>query len=235
MKPWAMWIGVLLLTCVAGVFVWSSRSKASEHHRTKGDPTAKRFERLEAELRENRANLSLLASQRVAAAVPAASVDQANPDAAASASQSDSAEERQGAETDGPQADYPEEREVAFFTNYFSELDSTMKGQTRDPQLKSQVSQIVQDAFNKSGKAEIVDINCTIQLCRLELRYQHEDRRERDRFLNDLRDKLTPLLDQATIHLPTAEKRMTAYFSKQGSRLPRPTVSFDAFMRGDEG
>jgi hypothetical protein len=50
-----------------------------------------------------------------------------------------------------------------------------------------------------------------------------------------MRHKLAPVLDQATIHMPTDDKRMVAYFSKQGARLPRPTTSFDAFMRGDEG
>ncbi len=45
-------------------------------------------------------------------------------------------------------------------------------------------------AYGKSGLARLVDLNCTVQICRLEARYDSKKRSERNKFMDELRGKL---------------------------------------------
>lgn len=230
------WIAPLVVAAICAAAISLFLNKTSKNAAARGAGTeAGRLAALEEQLKRSNAELRRLEHvQLLQAAAAEHGTSSTRP--AAIAEQEAAIEPVAGEPThtdDAQQAPYPEEREKAFFGAYFSELDAAMSHQRADRQLAAQLMPLVPGV--NSGLVHVLDLSCTEQLCRLEARYEHADRESRDRFIRDLQSAFAPVLTRASIHLPTDEKRLLGYFAKKGATLPRPTTSFAAFMRGDEG
>lgn len=228
------WLAPLIAAavCAAAISLLFDRTRKREASPRVGAQDA-RLAALEEQLKRSNAALRRLEQVQL---VQAASASERNgdavPDTGQQAATNEPAGEPDTAE-DAEQAPYPEEREKAFFSAYFSELEAAMSKQRPDRQAAAQLMQLVPGV--DQGLVRVLDLRCTEQLCRLEAQYQHADRASRDRFVEDLQSAFAPVLNRASIHLPTDEKRLVGYFAKKGAPFPRPTTSFAAFMRGDEG
>lgn len=226
---------VVAAACAAAISLLFGRNHDQKPERA-ATAEAGRFAEMEQQLRRSNAALQRLEQAQLLRNVVAAD-DRIADDAGAvvEAAQVEGAEQLvdEHEPDDTQPAAYPEEREKAFFGAYFGELEEVMSHQRTDRQLAAQLLPLVPGA--DSGLVRVLDLSCTEQLCRLEARYEHADRATRDQFIRDLQSAFAPLMDRATIHLPTDDKRLLGYFAKKGATLPRPTTSFATFMRGDEG
>jgi hypothetical protein len=228
------WLASLLLAAACATAITRLLETNEERTARRPHAEAERLAALEEQLKRSNAALRRLEQvqlvQATTADEPAVKGDER---AAASLEQLSADEAEPEPAVDAPAAPYPEEREKAFFSAYFSELDAAMSQQRADRKLAAQLVPLVPGVDR--GLVKVLDLSCTEQLCRLEARYEHAERAERDRFIRDLQAAFAPVLTRASIHLPTDEKRLLGYFAKKGATMPRPTTSFAAFMRGDEG
>lgn len=232
-RAWS-WLASLIAAAAAAAATTLFLSSTNEKISARGaDGEAERLAALEEQQKRSNAALRRLEQvQLVQATTAGEPVSEGDEQPATNTTQSSAAEAELEPAVDAPAAPYPEEREKAFFNAYFSELDVAMSQQRADRKLAAQLVPLVPGVDR--GLVKVLDLSCTEQLCRLEARYEHTERAERDRFIRDLQAAFAPVLTRASIHLPTDEKRLLGYFAKKGATMPRPTTSFAAFMRGDE-
>jgi hypothetical protein len=135
-------------------------------------------------------------------------------------------------EDDGAFLPYPEQREREYFGMYFAELDDAMADQGHDAGLTRELSEAIAPEVADGSLGKLVSASCSTRICRVEV--EETDDEKRANFLMSIMRGGGRLLQRATIHIPTDEGRIVGYFSKRGTVLPRPSVSFGAHVEGHE-
>lgn len=127
-------------------------------------------------------------------------------------------------------APYPEEREKEYFGMYFRELDQVMGHQGHDPTVTSELSRATAAVLVPEELGKLVSLSCSATICRVEI--EQEDPSKRRQFPSRFMQAAASVVGNGTVQIPRDSAKLVGYFSKVGTSLPTPSVSFAAVVEG---